>query len=79
MFACIIFVPEEVCLLEVLFFVSIAALAITNTNLAGSMGGMTWMLLDYRLERKWSAVGFCTGSIVGLVAIVSRLKTPFFM
>jgi len=27
------------------------------------------MLWDYRLERKWSAVGFCSGAISGLVAI----------
>ncbi|KAM0754568.1 ammonium transporter [Meredithblackwellia eburnea MCA 4105] len=46
-----------------------AGLAILNTNLAASMAGATWMLLDYRLERKWSAVGFCTGAICGLVAI----------
>ena len=51
------------------------------TNLAASMGGMTWvrrfrivrltaqMLLDWRLERKWSAVGFCSGAIAGLVGI----------
>ncbi|KAI0826985.1 ammonium transporter [Trametes gibbosa] len=39
------------------------------TNLAASVGGMTWMLWDYRLERKWSAVGFCSGAIAGLVAI----------
>lgn len=25
--------------------------------------------MDYRLERKWSVVGFCTGAIAGLVAI----------
>ena len=31
--------------------------------------GLTWMLLDYRLERKWSAVGFCSGAISGLVCI----------
>jgi hypothetical protein len=24
---------------------------------------------DWRLERKWSAVGFCSGAIAGLVAI----------
>ncbi|GJN94585.1 hypothetical protein Rhopal_007668-T1 [Rhodotorula paludigena] len=46
-----------------------SAIAITNTNLAGSMGGLAWMLLDFRLERKWSAVGYCTGAICGLVAI----------
>jgi len=27
------------------------------------------MLLDYRLERKFSALGFCSGAVVGLVAI----------
>ena len=31
------------------------------------------MFLDWRLERKWSVVGFCTGAICGLVAIVSSL------
>jgi len=39
------------------------------TNLAASVGGLTWMLWDYRIERKWSAVGFCSGAISGLVAI----------
>ena len=46
-----------------------AGLAILNTNLAASCAGLTWMALDWRLERKYSAVGFCTGAIVGLVAI----------
>lgn len=27
------------------------------------------MLWDYRLERKWSVVGFCSGAVAGLVAI----------
>lgn len=44
-----------------------AAQAIIVTNLAASVGGLTWMLLDWRLERKWSAVGFCSGAISGLV------------
>ncbi|OCF30761.1 amt family ammonium transporter [Kwoniella heveanensis CBS 569] len=39
------------------------------TNLAASVGGITWMLLDWRLERKYSAVGFCSGAISGLVGI----------
>ncbi|KAF8137179.1 ammonium transporter AmtB-like domain-containing protein [Boletus edulis] len=39
------------------------------TNLAASVGGLVWMLWDWRLERKWSAVGFCSGAIAGLVAI----------
>lgn len=46
-----------------------AAMAIAATNLAGSVAGITWMVMDYRLERKWSVVGFCTGAIAGLVAI----------
>ncbi|KAK4686515.1 ammonium transporter, Amt family, partial [Tremellales sp. Uapishka_1] len=39
------------------------------TNLAASVGGITWMVLDWRLERKWSCVGFCSGAISGLVGI----------
>ncbi|KAG2003031.1 ammonium transporter [Coprinopsis cinerea AmutBmut pab1-1] len=39
------------------------------TNIAAAVGGITWMLWDYRIEKKWSAVGFCSGAISGLVAI----------
>ena len=46
-----------------------AASACVVTNLAAAVGGLTWMLWDYRLERKWSAVGFCSGAVSGLVAI----------
>ncbi|KAG8723850.1 hypothetical protein FRC09_001493 [Ceratobasidium sp. 395] len=46
-----------------------AAQACVVTNLAASVGGLTWMLWDYRLEKKWSVVGFCSGAISGLVAI----------
>lgn len=46
-----------------------AAQACIVTNLAASVGGVTWLLWDWRLERKWSAVGFCSGAIAGLVAI----------
>ncbi|CAD6503515.1 BgTH12-03177 [Blumeria graminis f. sp. triticale] len=46
-----------------------AIMAATVTNLAACVGGFTWCLLDYRLERKWSTVGFCSGVIAGLVAI----------
>jgi Amt family ammonium transporter len=44
-------------------------MAAVVTNLAACVGGVTWCLLDYRLERKWSAVGFCSGVAAGLVAI----------
>ncbi len=46
-----------------------AGMAIATTNLAASAGGLTWMFMDWRIERKWSVVGFCTGAIAGLVAI----------
>ncbi|KAF8252228.1 high affinity ammonium transporter [Wilcoxina mikolae CBS 423.85] len=46
-----------------------AVMACVVTNLAASVGGITWCLLDYRLEHKWSTVGFCSGVIAGLVAI----------
>ncbi|KAK4212521.1 ammonium transporter AmtB-like domain-containing protein [Rhypophila decipiens] len=46
-----------------------AAMALICTHLAACTGGLTWILLDYRLERKWSTVGFCSGAIAGLVAI----------
>ncbi|AQZ10880.1 MEP1 (YGR121C) and MEP3 (YPR138C) [Zygosaccharomyces parabailii] len=42
--------------------------AFMNTNLSAATGGMTWCLLDFRLERKWSTVGLCSGIICGLVA-----------
>lgn len=43
--------------------------AVINTNISGAMAGITWMLLDFRMGRKWSVVGFCSGVISGLVAI----------
>ena len=36
--------------------------------LAAAMSGCVWCLLDYRIERKWSMVGFCSGTIAGLGA-----------
>jgi len=36
--------------------------------IAAAFAGLTWCLLDYRLEHKWSMVGFCSGTIAGLVA-----------
>ncbi|EFY88355.1 ammonium permease [Metarhizium acridum CQMa 102] len=46
-----------------------AVMACYVSNLAASCGGIVWVLLDYRLERKWSTIGFCSGAISGLVAI----------
>ena len=46
-----------------------AIMAAVVTNLAACVGGITWCVVDYRLEKKWSTVGFCSGVISGLVAI----------
>ncbi|CUA68017.1 Ammonium transporter 1 [Schizosaccharomyces pombe 972h-] [Rhizoctonia solani] len=46
-----------------------AAYACTVTNLAASVGGLTWMLWDYFLGKRWSVVAFCSGALSGLVAI----------
>jgi Amt family ammonium transporter len=46
-----------------------AVMAAVVTNLAACVGGMTWCLMDYRVEQKWSIVGFCSGVVAGLVAI----------
>ncbi|CAK1354864.1 unnamed protein product [Cercospora beticola] len=46
-----------------------AIMAALVTNLSACVGGVTWCLVDYRLERKWSVVGFCSGVVSGLVCI----------
>ena len=43
-------------------------MAIWNSMLAAAFGGIVWCALDFRYERKWSAVVFCSGTIAGLVA-----------
>lgn len=40
-----------------------------TTNMSAAVGGITWTILDYRHEKKFSALGFCCGMICGLVAI----------
>jgi ammonium transporter, Amt family len=46
-----------------------AVMAAVNTNLSAAVGGVTWCLIDYRLERKFSTVGFCSGVVAGLVCV----------
>ncbi|KAL7267702.1 low affinity high capacity ammonium permease [Rhizina undulata] len=45
-----------------------AVMACWNSNLTAVFSGMTWVLLDFRLAKKWSMVGLCSGLISGLVA-----------
>lgn len=45
-----------------------AIMAIWNSMLAAAFAGSVWCLLDYRIERRFTMVGFCSGTIAGLVA-----------
>ena len=56
-----------------------AVMACWNTNLTANFAAMTWVLLDWRLARKWSMVGWCSGAISGLVAATpaSGYLTPW--
>ncbi|KAI9734108.1 MAG: hypothetical protein M1818_007046 [Claussenomyces sp. TS43310] len=45
-----------------------AVMACWNSCLAAMFGSIAWCILDYRLARKWSMVGWCSGCISGLVA-----------
>jgi len=45
-----------------------AVMACWNSNITAMFAATTWTLLDYRLARKWSMVGWCSGAISGLVA-----------
>jgi Amt family ammonium transporter len=47
-----------------------AVTVFVTTNTSAAVGGIVWGILDYiRHGQKWSAVGFCSGAICGLVAI----------
>ncbi|KXS17731.1 ammonium transporter 1 [Gonapodya prolifera JEL478] len=46
-----------------------AANAMVVTNIAASVGGLVWMLLDYLSHKKVSGLGFCSGAVAGLVGI----------
>jgi Amt family ammonium transporter len=56
-----------------------ATMACWNTNLTAMFAAMTWVALDWRLARKWSMVGWCSGTISGLVAATpaSGFLTPW--
>ncbi|KAF9998419.1 hypothetical protein BGZ65_006089 [Modicella reniformis] len=45
------------------------ASAFVVTNLSASVGGLTWVFLDYRHDRKISVLGFCSGVVSGLVTV----------
>lgn len=48
---------------------SLAVDAFANTNTASAAAGLSWIFFDMMRGRKPSALGFCIGAVVGLVAI----------
>jgi Amt family ammonium transporter len=46
-----------------------AALAMMNTFVGTAAGGLAWMLVEKLMGHKASALGFCSGLVVGLVAV----------
>lgn len=48
---------------------SLAASAFATTNTAAAAAGLAWVLFDSAKGKKVSALGFCIGAVVGLVAI----------
>lgn len=56
-----------------------ATMACWNSNLTATFAAVAWVLLDWRLARKWSMVGWCSGTISGLVAATpaSGFITPW--
>lgn len=53
----------------------LAANAFLVTHLATAVAATSWMLLDWILNKKPTAVGFCTGAVAGLVAITPAAGT----
>jgi ammonium transporter, Amt family len=47
----------------------VAVLALVTTNLAAAAAAVSWMLVDWYVKGKPSAVGIAIGAVVGLVAI----------
>jgi ammonium transporter, Amt family len=47
----------------------LAASAFATTNTASAAAGLAWILFDVARGKKPSALGFCIGAVVGLVAI----------
>ncbi|HEU4555579.1 MAG TPA: ammonium transporter [Chitinophaga sp.] len=48
---------------------SLAVSAFASTNTAAAAAGLSWLFFDVIRGRKPSALGFCIGAVVGLVAI----------
>jgi Amt family ammonium transporter len=46
-----------------------AAMAMTVTQIAAAAGGLAWMLIEWSIQKKPTALGIVSGAVAGLVAI----------
>jgi ammonium transporter, Amt family len=46
-----------------------AVMAVFVTHLATCTGGITWYMLNYRLEKKWLTISFYSSVIAKLISI----------
>jgi Amt family ammonium transporter len=53
----------------------LAASAFLVTHVAACVSAIVWMVLEWTLNKKPTAVGFCTGAVAGLVAITPAAGT----
>lgn len=53
----------------------LAANAFLVTHLATAVAAVTWMLIEWLVNKKPTVVGFCTGAVAGLVAITPAAGT----
>ncbi len=44
-------------------------MAFINTQIGGAFAGVTWMILDWKLKKKPTLVGFCVGVVAGLATV----------
>ncbi|KAF9174067.1 hypothetical protein BGX21_005696 [Mortierella sp. AD011] len=42
---------------------------IINSHLSACVGGLIWVFMDYRHNKKLTLIGFCTGAVAGLATI----------
>lgn len=47
----------------------VTALAFINTQIGGAFAGVTWMILEWKIHRKPTLVGFCVGAVAGLATV----------
>ncbi|KAG0241717.1 hypothetical protein BGX31_000926 [Mortierella sp. GBA43] len=43
--------------------------SIINSHLSACVGGLVWVMIDYRHNKKLTLIGFCTGAVAGLATI----------